>query len=128
MRYEAFMQISKEGIHGHRHGMYTSCPALHCTLSDALIRPILSYCCQVCPWVILNGEIAMLQLEQVYIHFLRQLLGVPATIPTKVVHAEFGNLSLRYSWLQQCLSSLARLQQMAESRLRWSSKQICSLG
>ena len=102
-------------LHGRCHEMHISCPALKRTLFDALVRPVLSYCCEI--WVILGGKGALRDLEQVYIQFLRQLLGVPTTTPSKLVYAEFGTLPLKHCWLQQCLRYLSRLQQMNEHRL-----------
>ena len=70
--------------------IYVSCPVLKRTLFDALVRPILSYCCEI--WVILGGKGAMHKLEQVYIQFLRQL------IPLR-------------EYLQKCSSCLGRTRQ-----------------
>ena len=102
-------------MYGRCHELHISCPELQCTLFDALVRPVLSYCCEV--WVSLGGKVAMQKLEQVYTQFLRQILGVPPTTPTKFVYAELGKLPLKHSWLQQSLKYLARLQQMDEGRL-----------
>ena len=102
-------------MYGRCHEMHISCPVLKCTLFDALVRPILSYCCEI--WVILGGKGALQCLEQVYIQFLRQLLGVPPRTSSKLVYAEFGKLPLKHSWLQQCLRYFSRLQQMNEHRL-----------
>ena len=59
--------------------MYANCrflhihdPQLRCQLFDALIRPILSYACEV--WVPLGGRAAMQKLEQVHRSFLKGLL------------------------------------------------------
>lgn len=82
-------------LYGRCHEMHISCPVLKCTLFDALIRPILSYCCEI--WVILGGKGALQSLEQVHIQFLRQLLGVPLNTSSKLVYAEFGTLSLKHS-------------------------------
>ena len=102
-------------LFGRCHEMRISCPVLKRTLFDALVRPVLSYCCEI--WVILGGKGALQCLEQVYIQFLRQLLGVPSRTSSKLVYAEFGTLPLKHGWLQQCLRYLSRLQQMSEHRL-----------
>ena len=102
-------------MYGRCHELHISCPALQSTLFDALVLPILSYCSEI--WVILGGKVAIQKLEQVYTQFLRQILGVPTTTPTKFVYAEFGKLPLKHSWLQQSLKYLSRLQQMDENRL-----------
>ena len=102
-------------LYGRCHELHIVCPALQCTLFDTLVRPVLSYCCEV--WVSIGGKVAMQQLERVYTQFLRQILGVPTTTPTKFVYAEFGKLPLKHSWLQQGLKYLCRMQQMDDSRL-----------
>ena len=102
-------------LHRRCHELHIVCPALQSTLFDAVIRPVLSYCCEV--WVILGGKVAMHKLEQVYTQFLRQLIGVPTNTATKLVYAECGKLPLKHSWLQQSLKYLARMQQMDNTRL-----------
>lgn len=101
-------------LQGRCHELHIRDPALQCMLFDALIRPILSYACEI--WVAL-GLSAMQKLEQVYTRFLRQLLGVPTQTPSKFLYAEFGKLPLEHSWLQQGLRYLSRLQQMDDQRL-----------
>ena len=88
-------------LHGRCHELHITCPKLKCTLFDALVRPVLSYCCEV--WVILGGKEAMHSLEQVHCQFLRQILGVSPSTPSKFIYAEFGTLPMKHSWLQQCL-------------------------
>lgn len=104
-------------LYGRCHELHIVDPALQCTLFDALVCPVLSYCCEV--WVSLGGKVAMQQLEQVHTQILRQILGVPATTPTKFVYAEFGKLPLKHtvSWLQQGLKYLSCLSHMDDSRL-----------
>ena len=102
-------------LHKRCHELHIVCPALQSTLFDTLIRPILSYCCEI--WVILGGKVAMQKLEQVHTQFLRQLLGVPTNTATKLIYAECGKLPLKHSWLQQSLKYLARMQRLDDSRL-----------
>ena len=102
-------------LYGRCHELHIVCPAIQCSFFNALVRPVISYCCEV--WVSLGSKAAMQQLERVHTQFLRQILGVPIANPTKFVYAEFGQLPLKHSWLQQGLKYLSRLQQMDDSRL-----------
>ena len=118
MCHEHLCNSAKKALHalyGRCHELHISCPALQCTLFDALVCPILSYCCEV--WVILGAKGILHRLEQVHTQFLRQLLGVPISTPTKFVYAEFGKLPLSHSWLQQSVRYLSRLVKMDEHRL-----------
>ena len=102
-------------LHGRCHEMHITSPALQLMLFDALVRPVLSYCCEV--WVILGGQDALQSLEQVQTQFLRQILGVSTRTATKFILAEFGRLPLKHSWLQQCLKYLERFSKMSDDRL-----------
>ena len=79
-------------------------------LFDALVRPILSYCCEI--WALLGGKAATDMMEKMHTCFLRQLLGVPSNTSSKMLYAEFGRLPLQCSWLKQFLFYLQRLQNM----------------
>ena len=62
-------------LHGRCHEMHITSPAMQVMLFDALVRPILSYCCEV--WMVLGGvKGALSSLEQVQTQFLRQILCV----------------------------------------------------
>jgi hypothetical protein len=102
-------------LHGRCHEMHITSPALQLMLFDALVRPVLSYCCEV--WLIFGTKGALQSLEQVQTQFLRQLLGASPKAATKFVRAEFGRLPLKFSWLQQCLKYLQRFSKMSDHRL-----------
>jgi hypothetical protein len=68
-------------------------PTLQCQLFDALIKPVLSYGCEV--W---SDHMAREQLEVVHWAFLKSLLGVNTTTSSYVVLAEFGKFPLKIFW------------------------------
>ena len=90
-------------------------PRLRCQLFDALVRPILSYACEI--WVPLGGKSAMQKLEQVHRGFLKSLLGVPQTTTSKFVYAELARAPLKHFCWQQCIKYLHRLHLMDDNRL-----------
>ena len=90
-------------------------PELKLKLFDALVRPVLSYACEV--WAPLGGKAALETLEQVHKKFLRGLLGVSKSTCLKMIYAEFGRLPLQHFWWQQCMKYIQRLQDMDGSRL-----------
>jgi hypothetical protein len=68
-------------------------PTLQCQLFDALVKPVLSYGCEV--W---SDHMAREQLEVVHRTFLKSLLGVNNTTSSYVVLAEFGRFPLDIFW------------------------------
>ncbi len=64
-------------------------PAIVCQLFDALVKPVLSYGCEL--WV---DEPATKSLEAIHKSFLKSLLGVNDTTPSRIVLAEFGRFPL----------------------------------
>ncbi len=64
-------------------------PALQCQLFDALVKPVLSYGCEV--W---SNHMACKQLEVVHRAFLKSSLGVSTTTSNYVVPTEFGRFPL----------------------------------
>ncbi len=64
-------------------------PAIVCQLFDALVKPILNYGCEL--WV---DEPATKSLEAIHRSFLKSLLGVNDTTPSRIVLAEFGRFPL----------------------------------
>ncbi len=64
-------------------------PAIVCQLFDALVKSVLSYGCEL--WV---DELATKSLEAIHRSFLKNLLGVNDTIPSRIVLAEFGRFPL----------------------------------
>ena len=103
------------GVHGRCHELHLQDPAAKCMLSDAVVRPILNYGCEV--WAIIGGKTAIEQLERVQLSFLRQLLGLPTRTSSKLIYAEFGRLPVHSMWLQQSLSYLQHLQNLGQHRL-----------
>ncbi len=73
-------------------------PKVMCQLFDSLVRPVLSYACEVwtgCTWV--KG---WQQAKQVHRMFLRRILGVNKTTSTFAMLGEFGRYPLEYFWWQ----------------------------
>lgn len=106
-------------------------PAIVCQLFDALVKPILSYGCGL--WV---DEPTTKSLEAIHRGFLKSLLGVNDTIPSRIVLAEFGRFPLILFWRQQALKYKARMSTSLPSRLMslaysvqqaLSSRQMCWL-
>jgi hypothetical protein len=70
-------------------------PALQCLLFDALVKPMLSYGCEV--W---SDHMAREQLKVVHRAFLKLSLGVNTMTSSYVVLAEFGRFPLEIFWWQ----------------------------
>jgi hypothetical protein len=64
-------------------------PTLQCQLFDALVKPVLSYGCEV--W---SDDMAREQLEVVHRAFLKSSLGVSTMTSSYIVLAEFGKFPL----------------------------------
>ncbi len=79
-------------------------PALQCQLFDALVKPVLSYGCEV--W---SNHMACEQLKVVHWAFLKSLLEVSTTTSSYVVLAEFGRFPLEIFWWQQTMRFLSRV-------------------
>jgi len=73
-------------------------PKVMCQLFDSLVRPILSYACEV--WTGCTRVKELQQAEQVHRMFLRGRLGVNKTTSTFAVLGEFGRYPLEYFWWQ----------------------------
>jgi len=86
--------------------------AIGCQLFDALIKPILSYGCEL--WV---DEPATKSLEAIHRSFLKSLLGVNDNTPSRIVIAKFGRFPLILFWHQQALKYKARMSTLLPSRL-----------
>ncbi len=65
-------------------------PAIICQLFDALVKPVISYACEL--WV---NEVATYLLELIHVSFLKSLLGVNGSTPTRIVLSEFGRFPLK---------------------------------
>jgi hypothetical protein len=79
-------------------------PTIVCQLFDALVKPILNYGYEL--WV---DEPATKSLEAIHRSFLKSLLGVNDTTPSRIVLAEFGRFPLILFWRQQALKYKARM-------------------
>jgi hypothetical protein len=64
-------------------------PTLQCQLFDALVKPMLSYGCEI-----RSDHMAREQLKVVHRAFLKSLLGVSTTTSSYVVLAEFSRFPL----------------------------------
>jgi len=70
-------------------------PTLQCQLFDALVKPMLSYGCEV--WL---DHMVREQLEVVHRAFLKSLLRVNTTTSSYIMLAEFGRFPLEIFWWQ----------------------------
>ena len=59
---------------------------LRCKLYDAVVKPVLSYGCEV--WVPLVSDTSLEELERVHLSFLRRILHVPRATAAKHLYAE----------------------------------------
>jgi len=99
--------LGKKAVFALRHRcveLRISDPTLQCQLFDALVKPVLSYGCEV--W---SDHIAREQLEVVHRAFLKSLLGVSTTTSSYVVLAEFGRFPLEIFWWQQTMRFLSHV-------------------
>jgi hypothetical protein len=85
-------------------------PALQCQMFDALVKPVLSYGCEI--W---SDHMACEQLEVVHRAFLKSLLGVNTMTSSYVVLAKFGRFPLEIFWWQQIMHFLSRVSSEVES-------------
>jgi hypothetical protein len=92
-----------------------------CQLFDSLVRPVLSYACEV--WTSRTGAKGLQQVEQVHRMFLRGILGVNKITSTFVVLGEFGRYPLEYFWWQQTLKYYDRLRESTPDRLLYCAYQ-----
>jgi len=67
--------------------------AIICQLFDALVKPVISYACEL--WV---NEVATDSLELIHVSFLKLLLSVNRSTPTRIVLSEFGRFALKLFW------------------------------
>ena len=84
-------------------------------LFDALVRPVMSYSCEV--WAPLASDAALMDIERVYVGFLRRLLGVPQSSPVQTIYAELGRLPCTAFWWKQALSCMSYLHNCNQDRL-----------
>ena len=80
---------------------------LRCKLYGAVIKPVLSYGCEV--WVPLVSDTSLEELERVHLSFLRRILDVPRATAAKHLYAETGRLPHKTFWWQQSLKYMHHL-------------------
>ena len=90
-------------------------PRLRCRLYDAVVKPVLSYGCEV--WMPLISSSSLAELEKVHLSFLRRLLDVPRSAASKHMYAETGRLPQSVAWWQQSLKYLQYLTTLNDDRL-----------
>ena len=84
-------------------------------LFGALVRPVMSYSCEV--WAPLASNPALKDIERVHVGVLRRLLGVPQSFPVQMIYAELGRLTCTAFWWKQALSSMSYLHKCHQGRL-----------
>jgi len=98
------------------HAMYARCqelqldiPSLVCSLFDSLVRPVLSYGCEI--WACLPGTAVLREkCEVVHRRFLKRCAGVAQATPSDVVYGEFGRPPLQVFWNGMIKRYLERLE------------------
>ena len=75
-------------------------------LHDAVVKPVLSYGCEV--WVPLVSDTSLEELERGHPTFLPRILDVPRASAAKHLYAETGRLPNK-SWWQQSLKNMHHL-------------------
>jgi hypothetical protein len=85
-------------------------PPLQCQLFDALVKPLLSYGCEV--W---SDHMAHEQLEVVHRAFLKSSLGVSTTTSSYIVLVEFDKFPLKIFWWQQTMHFLSCVKSKVDS-------------
>ena len=88
---------------------------LRCRLYDAVVKPVLSYGCEV--WMPLVSESSLEELERVHLSFLRRLLDVPRMSSAKHMYAETGRLPHRIFWWQQSIKYMHHLTSLNPTQL-----------
>jgi len=91
-------------------------PKLRCQLFDALVAPVLNYCCEI--WSMdLGAKLDSSPQEVMHNRFLKRMLGVCDSTPNHVALAEFGRYPIHFMWLKQTLKYVRRLANADSSRL-----------
>jgi hypothetical protein len=105
------------------HGMLKRCSRLKISdvgtkvhLFDSLVRPVLSYACEV--WAVdMIGKKRRSGQEVLYLGFLKRLLGVCTSTTTCAVLGEFGRFPIELFWMQLVIKYWNRLLEAGPSRL-----------
>ena len=89
---------------------------LQCSVFDTLVKPVLSYGCEI--WAVQAENKDLKQLEGLHIKFLRSILGLPKRGSShNIVRAEFGRYPLHVFWWKQVLAYRSRLMDLPQERL-----------
>ena len=88
---------------------------LRCKLYDAVVKPVLSYGCEV--WVPLVSDTSLEELERVHLSFLRRILDVPRATAAKHLYAETGTLPHKTFGWQQSLKYMHHLTSVDASQI-----------
>ena len=80
---------------------------LSCKLYHAVVKPVLSYGCEV--WGPLVSDSSLEELKRVHLSFLRRILDVPRATAAKHLYAETGRLPHKIFWWQQSLKYMHHL-------------------
>ena len=94
--------------------MHIQDPLQMCKMFDALVKPILSYGCEIWALNPKAGEKA----EMLHKNFLRSILRVPKHTSGVLVLAEFGRYPLQHSWWQQIMRYYNRLVKLCGTNLK----------
>lgn len=115
-RLAASGQKALHALYARCHELHLEIPSLMCALFDSLVRPILSYACEV--WACLPGTAALReQCEVVHRRFLKRCMGVAQATPNDVVYGEFGRPPLQVFWSELMKRYLERLEGAADGSL-----------
>jgi hypothetical protein len=87
------------GLHSRCAALHINDPKLKCKLFDALVRPILSYGCEVWSMDTGLGE----ELERWHRKFMRTILKLPSHSVSSMVYGELGRMPLHHQWYKQLL-------------------------
>lgn len=105
--------------------LHISSPVQKCDLFDALVSPILTYCCEAwsvmlcCPKGTEQADRRNMwnKLECVHKEYLRRVLMVRKSTPREAILSEFGRFPLRVRWFEQALKFYNRMVALPYTRL-----------
>ena len=105
--------------------LHITSPQQKCDLLDALVMPVLTYCCEAwcvkfcCPKDTEQADRRNMwnNLERVHKEYLRRVLLVRKSTPREAILSEFGRFPLRVRWLEHALKYYNRLIALPDHRL-----------
>ena len=109
------------------HAMYKRChelqldvPSIMCSLFDSLVRPVLSYGCEV--WSPYPSPCTVREKPEVlHRRFLKRCAGVAEATPSDIVYGEFGRTPLQVFWRRLTERYLERLQSQEDGSILGSA-------